>query len=214
MKKVFQAVLVLILLGIGTAAAQAQYLALGDSIPFGYDPTVWNPYAVLLPVPSDLLNHYHGYPQLVSAFLKLPLANAACPGQTSGSFIKVDAPDNGCNDWRSEVPLAMPLFVTYSSLSQSQLDYAVAFLLKNPKTSLVTITIGGDDLLLLENNCAAKRATPAGIEVYELAGLGDILVTFAKNLTAIYLAIRVRSALRGTHRRCQLMFRPIMPMRL
>jgi hypothetical protein len=74
--------LVLMCLALATASAQdaRPYVALGDSIPFGYNPTV---------ALGDLAD-YHGYPQYVSAALRLaPLANASCPGQTSGSFINV-----------------------------------------------------------------------------------------------------------------------------
>jgi lysophospholipase L1-like esterase len=181
--------LVLICLAVGSAAAQdPAYVALGDSIPFGYNPTV------PLTTPN-LLNNYHGYPQYVSEGLRnLTLTNASCPGQTSSSFLKVNGPDNGCNEWRAN----LPLFVAYSSLQQSQLNYAISFLVAHPNTRLLTITIGGDDLLLLSDVCTAQNpGNPAGIESCVLAGLGDVLVTYAKNLTAIYLAIRFQGHYKG-----------------
>jgi hypothetical protein len=189
MKKHALVVLVLTLLAVGTAGAQSStpYLALGDSVPFGYNPTV------PLTTPN-LLSNYHGYPQFVAASLNLGLANASCPGQTSSSFINAAVPDNGCGKWRTEYG---PLFVTYSSSMQSQLDYAVTFLRQNPKTSLATITIGGDDLLTLEEKCEGESTNAATIEVCELSGLGDVLVDFAKNLTAIYLAIRIEARYSG-----------------
>jgi hypothetical protein len=174
-------------LGFGTAAAQdpRPYLALGDSIPFGFNRTV----------PLGDLAGYDGYPQIVSGLLKRALANASCPGQTSGGFINVAAPDNGCQEWRA---LGLPLFVAYSSLTQSQLDYAISFLRANAKTSLLTIQVGGDDLLLLEDACAAQfSGNIAAIESCDLAGLGDVLVTYAKNLAAIYLAIRFEARYEG-----------------
>lgn len=200
MKKVFQAVLVLILLGIGTAVAQAQhkYLALGDSIPFGYDPTVWN---LVPPPPMNLVStsNYRGYPYYVAGALSLDLANASCPGETSSSFL-VGPPDNGCSEWRSGLLLygEAPLFVTYTPANETQKEYAVSFLAAHPDTKLVTITIGGDDLLLLEDTCSAKYVDDlADIEKCELAGLGDVLVTFARNLTSIYLAIRFEAHYEG-----------------
>src|ERR1700720_564239 len=91
---------VLMLVGIGTARAQKPnkpYLALGDSIPLGFNP--------LVPL-GDLLD-YHGYPEYVSQFLPLDLANASCPGETSSSFLNVAAPDRGCHEWRAA---GLPLF--------------------------------------------------------------------------------------------------------
>ena len=83
-------VLVLVLLGIGTAAAQGNpsYLGVGDSIPFGFNPTI----PLTAPF-TNLLSNYHGYPQYVSGLLNLSLTNASCPGQTSSSFIDVGAPE-------------------------------------------------------------------------------------------------------------------------
>jgi hypothetical protein len=200
MKKAFQALVVLMLLGIGmTAAAQdpAPYLALGDSVPFGYNPLIWTPPGPPVP-PPNLLSYYHGYPQYVSGALNLALSNASCPGETSGSFL-TGPPDNGCSEWRAGLSLLgqAPLFVTYSPSTETQARYAVSFLAAHPHTKLVTITIGGDDLLLLEDKCAAQSTNPAAIESCELAGLGDALVTFAKNLTAIYLAIRIEGRYQG-----------------
>src|ERR1019366_3867907 len=64
------------------------YLALGDSIAFGYDPTVVNP------TPDK----FTGYPEIVAQLEHLLQSkkevNAACPGETSGSFLDVTQPDN------------------------------------------------------------------------------------------------------------------------
>ena len=183
-------VTVFILCGIVSASAQAPsrpYLTLGDSIPFGFNP--------LVPLNTpNLLSFYLGYPQVVAqANPALHLANASCPGETSSSFITGTPPDDGCHEWRA----ALPLFVTYSSSAQSQIAYAVSFLRANPTTSLVTITIGGDDLLLLENTCAASSADQSVVQSCELAGIGKVLATYARNLTEIYLAIRIRAHYRG-----------------
>ena len=165
MKKVSQVVIVMMLLGIGTAAAQdpAPYLALGDSVPFGYNPLIWTPPGPP-PPPANLLGYYHGFPQYVSGALNLALANASCPGETSRSFL-VGPPDNGCSEWRSGLPLLdeVPLFVTYTPSMETQKEYAVSFLAEHRNTKLVTITIGGDDLLVLEDKCAAQSANPAVI---------------------------------------------------
>ena len=55
------------------------YLALGDSIAFGYRPAPW----------ADYRNaaNFAAYPEDLAAALKLNLVNAACPGETSASMI-------------------------------------------------------------------------------------------------------------------------------
>jgi hypothetical protein len=65
------------------------YLALGDSIVFGYRP---------LPSFADYRNPaaFTAYPEDVARALKLNLVNAACPGETTASMINTGAPSNGC----------------------------------------------------------------------------------------------------------------------
>src|SRR5258706_8341384 len=173
------------LLGIARAEGQPKsYLALGDSVPFGF-----NPFITLGDLPD-----YHGYPQFVSGSLNLNLANASCVGETSTSFFDVTAPDLGCHEWRAA---PAPLFVTYSSLTQSQADYAVSFLRANPNTRLVTITIGGNDLGLLQATCEAEFTSPADVANCEIRGLAPVYAKFARNLIAIYSAIRFRADYKG-----------------
>ena len=54
-----------------------QYLALGDSYAFAYSPLL---------DPRNAAN-FVGYADSVAGTLDLGLANAACPGETSGSMI-------------------------------------------------------------------------------------------------------------------------------
>jgi lysophospholipase L1-like esterase len=202
MNKLVYVVFALTVLGIGAAAAQdrapdsnghAPYLALGDSIPFGYNPFLTDlakaaegagtPIATLLP---DLLLSYNGYPQDVSELLKLDLTNASCPGQTSNSFLALVPPalDNGCEAWRTG---GLPLFVAYTSIPwETQEEYATSFLTEHRDTGLVTITIGGDDLLiLLGTTCKGLTGAPLQDCVANY-----ILNTFATNLRDIYAGIR------------------------
>ena len=176
---------VLASLGITTLAAQKAkpYLALGDSVPFGFNPTI------PLPPPLPIGDDYHGYPQFVAAGASpsLDLANASCVGETSTSFLTVGAPDLGCQAWRAA---KLPMWVTYSSLTESQMDFAVAYLRANPKTQLVTITIGGNDLGLLQANCTTPNASATDIQNCMLAGAPAVYATFATNLWQIYSKIR------------------------
>ena len=54
-----------------------EYLALGDSVAFGYSPLLDH---------SNATN-FIGYPTPVATALKETLTNAACPGETSSHFI-------------------------------------------------------------------------------------------------------------------------------
>jgi lysophospholipase L1-like esterase len=149
------------------AAESPTYLALGDSVPFGFSPLVTNF--------SDA-DAYVGYPEDLASLRDVGVRNAACPGETSGSLISTAAPDNGCQLARS----VGDLHVNYKG---SQLAYALAFLQAHRHTSLVTMTIGANDIFLLQNACL--NAVPC-----ILAGLPALFASLQENLTAIYHAIR------------------------
>src|SRR5437867_36777 len=122
-----------------------EYLALGNSVAFGYSPLV---------DPSNA-NNFIGYPTPVAAALKENLTNASCPGETSSHFISLTGSDNGCGTYR----LNFPLHVAYST---TQLKFADGFLQSHPKTLVVSIDIGANDLFVLENGCGGA-STPAEI---------------------------------------------------
>src|SRR6202171_5973903 len=121
---------------------QSTYLALGDSFAFGFNPNV-----VLAGGASNPAN-FPGYTDTVAGTLGLKLTNAACPGETSGSLISGVRPDNGCQDFRA----LFPLHATYSG---AQLAFAVKYLRSHHHTDLVTIQIGGNDVLVLVSSCPA-----------------------------------------------------------
>lgn len=126
----------------------ADYLALGDSVPFGYREST------SIPTP-DYLDQasFVGFPEDVAGDLSLHVANASCPGETTASFLDVTAPSNGCeNGYR----LLYPLHVTYSG---SQLDYALDFLRHDPRTRLVSLMIGANDGFLCEKTTADQCAS-------------------------------------------------------
>src|SRR5579864_5090783 len=119
----------------GNPPTNSPYLALGDSLAFGYTPAV----------PLGDLADYHGYPQLVASQYPLQLTNASCFGETSGHFVNLSLlPDLGCASWRA----TLPMFVTYQP-NETQLKYAVHFLKTNKNTGLITIDIGINDLGVL-----------------------------------------------------------------
>jgi lysophospholipase L1-like esterase len=162
------------------------YLALGDSIAFGFDPTVQ------VPAPDK----YTGYPEVVADVLHLLKSkkevNAACPGETSGSFLVFGAPDNGCKAFKS----AYGLHTNYAGLSQA--SFAVSQLLTNKHIDLVTLSIGGNDLLLLEQKCSANPSTFAACVQADLTSPTGVLATYAQNLTQILKDLRMGGNYDGT----------------
>lgn len=186
MKRYVVLLCVLVMLFSGVAAAFAthagtafasnrpqDYLALGNSVAFGYSP---------LADPSNIGN-FIGYPNTVAAALKETLTNASCPGETSSHFISLAASDHGCGSWR--FTFNFPLHVTYDT---SQLAFADGFLQSHPKTLVVSIDIGANDLFVLEAGCGGA-ATPDEIHCI-LMGLPAMLATLSANLDTIYGHIR------------------------
>jgi lysophospholipase L1-like esterase len=155
------------------AIKDTRYLALGDSLAFGFNPTV--------PV---ALENYHGYPEFVSAGIHRKVANASCFGESSGSFLSPTAPDLGCHAWKQA---GNPLFVPYSG---TQMDYAINYLSNNPNPQFVTINIGGNDLALLQVGCNFDLAC-------ELTGLPGVLGAYGENLLQIFTNIRGQAGYKG-----------------
>jgi len=153
--------------GIQSASADDLhgYLALGDSLAFGYSPLV---------VPVKL-NKYHGYSQIVADTLDFKLSNASCFGETAQHFLDLAAPDLGCAAWRA----TYPLFVSYNG---TQMAYALQFLQSHPKTDLVTIDIGINDLGVLLASCAT--------DPHCADHLPDVLLAYQANLATILGQIR------------------------
>jgi lysophospholipase L1-like esterase len=161
------------------------YLALGDSIPFGYmEPTV-SPtpdYAD----PSSLV----GYPEMVGSALDLKVTNAACPGETSSSMIKTSAPSFECENTPTPGGVVyrnlFPLHVKYTG---SQLAYAIKYLKKHAGVRLVTLMVGANDLFV----CQATTVDHCASQTEQLG----VLATIQKNVHTIVSAIRDRAHYNG-----------------
>lgn len=134
------------------------YLALGDSVTFGYrEPTTTPP-----PNYTDP-SSFVGYPEDVASALGWEVANAACPGETSLSFTTPGAPSNGCENSPGGGPgyrTAFPLHVSYSG---TQLQYAVQYLRSHPWVQAVSLMIGANDAFLCQettaDHCASEVPT-------------------------------------------------------
>jgi lysophospholipase L1-like esterase len=151
-----------------------KYLALGDSIAFGYTP--------LAQIPGDLRD-YHGYPEFVSQGADLKVANASCFGESTGHFLNLAAPDTGCAVWRA----MFPLFADYSG---TQMDYALNYLESSKKVQLVTIDIGANDLGILLEACDGNPTCFGN-------GLKLVLATYGANLSTIFGRIRFEAGYTG-----------------
>jgi lysophospholipase L1-like esterase len=130
------------------------YLALGDSVPFGFIGNAPSLY-------PDAEN-FVGYPELLADEWRLRLLNASCPGETTASFIDATAQSNGCeNSLVSPIGYRdqFPLHVSYRG---SQLHYAVETLDDGPRVRLVTLQIGANDLFVCLNT--GQCGTPAGLQ--------------------------------------------------
>jgi lysophospholipase L1-like esterase len=146
------------------------YLALGDSVPFGFynaDPSVYLRQATLV-----------GYPELLAAETHLRLSNASCPGETSSSFI-----DATTDVYKCEGPAGYrtnyPLHVAYPG---SQLDYAVHYLRTTRNVRLVTLQIGANDVFRCQSLTADQCTSPAEQQA--------VLTTVHRNVATIVQALR------------------------
>lgn len=165
--------LALLMAGSAPAAARDDgvYLALGDSVVFGYITQAGFEYGN----PHNFI----GYPDYVGQALRFTTINASCPGEATGGFISLAGSDNGCRSFRTQAPL-------HVSYTGTQLQFATTFLAAHRNTKLVTIGLGANDAFILQSTC---RGVPSCIQ----AGLPQVLATITANMHAIL------SALRATH---------------
>jgi lysophospholipase L1-like esterase len=146
------------------ATTRGGYLALGDSVTFGYREANTVP----PPVYTDPAS-FVGYPEDVGAALGLPVTNAACRGATSSQFVTASAASLGC-----------PLHVAYT---QSQIQFATSFLQRHHNTTLVTLMIGINDVL----NCQEHTTDNCSRELPRiLRQLSTNVTTVLTRLRAVY----------------------------
>ena len=131
------------------------YLALGDSVTFGYEE------AQVVPAPNRFdASSFLGYPELLGSELHLKVVNASCPGETSSSLIDATAQSNGCENTAvpgGQIYRAMwPLHVSYS---ESQLAFAVGYLKKHHNVRLVSVMIGANDFFVCQETTADHCAS-------------------------------------------------------
>ncbi|SEP28810.1 SGNH/GDSL hydrolase family protein [Trujillonella endophytica] len=143
--------------GVGTPSAsstptEGTYLALGDSVPFGY--------VAQYPTGYDDVDVFVGYPALIGQDRALAVVNLACPGETTGSLIDEAAPSNGCTNDRGQGEGFRDQYPLHVGYEGSQLDHAVRVLQDTDDVELVTLQIGVNDAFICQDVGAC--ADPAG----------------------------------------------------
>jgi len=162
--------------------AGTDYLALGDSVSFGYREPTTSP-----PPDYSVASSFTGFPEDVASALGLHVANASCPGETSASLIDNTKPSNGCESSPGGGPgyrSAYPLHVRYSG---SQLGFAVSYLRHHHRTRLVTLMIGANDGFLCEETTADHCASESPAVLRQISG----------NVATILRAIRHQAHYHG-----------------
>jgi lysophospholipase L1-like esterase len=173
--------------------AGSRYLALGDSVAFGFResnaiPTNRNNY--------KLQKTFVGYPEDVASNLGLKVANLACPGETTGSLINPTRPSNGCENSpsakgqvKSGYATNFPLHVKYADKTarNGQLATGIHFLKTHKNVRLVSLMIGANDGFLCQETTADHCASE----------LGAVLTKIGKNVTTMLKQIRGRAHYNG-----------------
>jgi lysophospholipase L1-like esterase len=173
--------------------AGSRYLALGDSVSFGFResnaiPVTKNDYTK----PKTFV----GFPEDVGRNLGLKVANLACPGETSGSLINPKAPSNGCENSPSAsgqvnkgYARSFPLHVKYADkkTKNGQLATAVKYLRAHHNVRLVSLMIGANDGFLCQETTADHCASE----------IGGVLTKIGKNVTRTLKAIRGKGHYNG-----------------
>lgn len=169
----------------GAVTPGSTYLALGDSVTFGYE----EPQVVPTPDYSNP-SSFLGYPEQLGSELHLNVVNAACPGETSASLIDVSAQSNGCENSVGNPSAGYrklsPLHVRYSA---SQLSYVLAYLRTYRNVRLVSLMIGANDFYICQETTKDQCASSAELQA--------VFTTLARNVGRILSAIRDKAHYRG-----------------
>jgi lysophospholipase L1-like esterase len=166
-----------------SSSATGTYLALGDSVPFGFR---GGESAATYSTAANFV----GYPELVGKRLGLRTVNASCPGETTASFADAAAQSNGCENTAAGAGgyrTAYPLHVEYDSAGQSQLDFAVRTLKNTADVGLVSLQLGANDAFL----CQASTTDRCTAEIVQVA------TTVQANLTTILSTLRDQGGYHG-----------------
>jgi lysophospholipase L1-like esterase len=168
----------------GQGAFKVDYLALGDSVAFGYVP----PEAV--PAPNYLDPHsFVGYPELLAKQLNMRLTNASCPGETTASLLSVSAQSNGCENAPGSTSGYRTLFPLHVHYPGSQDRFALRYLSRHNHTRLITIDIGANDAFVCQETTQDHCASQGELQM--------VAAQIAANLGTLFGQIRDVAHYRG-----------------
>jgi lysophospholipase L1-like esterase len=160
------------------------YLALGDSVTFGFEEQQ------VVPAPNYAdASSFIAYPEMLGKELHLTVANAACPGETSSSLIDATAQSNGCESTPGGGPGYRTNFPLHVSYSGSQLAYGVGYLKKHKNVRLVSLMIGANDFFVCQETTADHCSS--------LTEQSGVISTVEKNVATILTAIRKQAKYNG-----------------
>jgi lysophospholipase L1-like esterase len=142
----------------------------GDSIVSGDNSNVYPPN-------NDNVFNATAYPWHLGQLLDVPVVNSACPGETSASFVTPGAPDRGCREFRETYDA---MHVAYPG---TQLDFVASYVATHSRVRLITLTIGADDLQLLQDRCLGDTGCI-------LQGAPSVLSAIAHNVGFILGTLR------------------------
>jgi lysophospholipase L1-like esterase len=155
------------------------YLALGDSLAFGYQQAKFN--ALFPNEDPDAFNtgYVDDFSSALDQIRPVKTTNYGCPGETTDSFL-------GLAPCTYNV-----LFLLHDEYSGSQIDAALAFLRAHKyQTSPVTIDIGANDVLSVVNQCTANPAPYPDVITCVGANAPATFAHIAQNLSTILSRIR------------------------
>lgn len=140
----------------GGKAPQPTYLALGDSLAFGYQAVKVNACAPTgCTTPDSIFNT--GYVDVFGAYLKaanpaISVVNLGCPGETSTTLRDATNSTTGCTTY--------PFAIHSNHPDKDQLRAAIRVLRESDrKVETITLDIGANDVLALRNGCTTGGVT-------------------------------------------------------
>jgi len=150
------------------------YLALGDSLAFGYQQARFNANFPTEPPTAFNTGYVDDFASLLTGVRSsTETVNDSCPGETSGTFLV-----GGC-------PYTSAGFTLHNSYSGSQMDAALSFLRAHPgQVNPITLDIGSNDFNTLISTCGLTGTTCLA------QGASAILTQYSINLSQILAALR------------------------